>query len=75
MVLQYRYTHSSFTKQTFLEEFERAKFARKVAYLKEKYIIILGYNAITSEIIKKANEYGLRAVVIEKEEEKETIFF
>ncbi|MEZ7933485.1 MAG: NAD-binding protein [Sulfurospirillum sp.] len=54
----------------FLEEFERAKFARKVAYLKEKYIIILGYNTITSEIIKKANEYGLRAVVIEKEEEK-----
>lgn len=54
----------------FLEEFERAKFARKIAYLKEKYIIILGYNAITSEIIKKTNEYGLRAVVIEKEEEK-----
>lgn len=54
----------------FLEEFERAKFARKVAYLKEKYIIILGYNTITSEIIKKANEYGLRAVVIEKDEQK-----
>ena len=54
----------------FLEEFERAKFARNVAYLKEKYIIILGYNTITSEIIKKANEYGLRSVVIEKEEQK-----
>ena len=54
----------------FLEEFERAKFARKVAYLKEKYIIFLGYNTITSEIIKKANEYGLRAVVVEKEEQK-----
>jgi len=54
----------------FLDEFEKAKFARKVAYLKEKYIIILGYNSITSEIIKKANESGLRSVVIEKEEEK-----
>ena len=54
----------------FLEEFERAKFARKVSYLKEKYIIILGYNTITSEIIKKANEYGLRSIVIEKEEQK-----
>ena len=54
----------------FLEEFEKAKFTRKVAYLKEKYIIILGYNSITSEIIKKANEYGLRSVVIEKEEQK-----
>lgn len=54
----------------FLEEFERAKFSRKVSYLKEKYIIILGYNTITSEIIKKANEYGLRSIVIEKEEQK-----
>jgi len=55
----------------FLEEFEKAKFTRKVAYLKEKYIIILGYNSITSEIIKKANEYGLRSVVIEKRGAKE----
>jgi len=54
----------------FLEEFARAKFRRNVAYLKEKYIIILGYNSITSEIIKKANDYGLRSVVIEKDESK-----
>ncbi|ACZ11114.1 potassium channel family protein [Sulfurospirillum deleyianum] len=54
----------------FLEEFSRAKFRRSIAFLKERYIIILGYNSITSEIIKKANESGLRAVVIEKEEEK-----
>jgi len=54
----------------FLEEFARAKFKRNIAYLKEKYIIILGYNSITSEIIKKANEYGLRSVVIEKDESK-----
>jgi Trk K+ transport system NAD-binding subunit len=54
----------------FLEEFARAKFRRSVAYLKEKYIIILGYNDITSEIIKKANVLGLRSVVIEKDEIK-----
>ena len=54
----------------FLQEFERAKFRRHITYLKEKYIIILGYNSITSEIIKKANESGLRAIVIEKDEEK-----
>jgi len=54
----------------FLEEFARAKFRRNVAYLKEKYIIILGYNSITSEIIKKANEYGLRSVVLERDEAK-----
>lgn len=54
----------------FLEEFARAKFKRNVAYLKEKYIIILGYNSITSEIIKKANAYGLRSVVLERDESK-----
>ncbi|MBV5279522.1 MAG: potassium channel family protein [Campylobacteraceae bacterium] len=54
----------------FLQEVAKTKFQRKVKYLKEKYLIILGYNAITSEIIKKANEYGLRSIVIEKDEQK-----
>lgn len=54
----------------FLEELARAKFKRDIAYLKEKYIILLGYNFITSEIIKKANELNLRSVVIEKDEQK-----
>ncbi|MDD3342087.1 MAG: NAD-binding protein [Sulfurospirillaceae bacterium] len=54
----------------FLQEVEKAKFLRHIKYLKEKYLLILGYNAITSEIIKKANENGLRAVVIEKDEQK-----
>lgn len=54
----------------FLQEFQKAKFVRKVSTLKERFIIILGYNAITSEIIKKANEYALRSVVIEKDEAK-----
>jgi len=54
----------------FLQEFEKATFIRKVGALKERFIIILGYNSITSEIIKQANEYGLRSVVIEKEESK-----
>ena len=54
----------------FLQEFQKAKFIRNVGSLKERFIIILGYNAITSEIIKQANEYGLRSVVIEKDESK-----
>lgn len=54
----------------FLQELEKAKFHRNIKYLKEKFIIILGYNSITSEIIKQANEYGLRCVVIEKDEER-----
>ena len=51
----------------FLQEFQKAKFIRNVSSLKERFIIILGYNAITSEIIKKANEFELRAIVIEQD--------
>ncbi|MDD2383380.1 MAG: NAD-binding protein [Sulfurospirillaceae bacterium] len=54
----------------FLQEVEKARFRRHIKYLKKKYLLILGYNAITSEIIKKANQYDLRAVVIEKDEQK-----
>lgn len=51
----------------FLQEFKKATFIRNVSSLRERFIIILGYNAITSEIIKKANEFELRAVVIEQD--------
>ena len=54
----------------FLQEVGKAQFRRHIKYLKKKYLLILGYNAITSEIIKKANEYDLRAVVIENDEHK-----
>ena len=54
----------------FIQEIEKAKFARQVKHLKEKFIIILGYNQITSEIIYKAIEQGIRTVVIEKDKEK-----
>ncbi len=54
----------------FLLEIKKAKFKRQVKNLKQKYIIILGYNYTTSEIIKKAIEEGLRTVVIEKDEQK-----
>ncbi|APW66182.1 MULTISPECIES: potassium channel family protein [Arcobacteraceae] len=54
----------------FLQELERAKFGRQVKNLKDKFIIILGYNQITSEIIKKTLENGVRTVVIEKDRNK-----
>jgi len=54
----------------FLQEIERAKFSRQIKNLKEKFIIILGYNQITSEIITKSLEQGLRTVVIEKDKNK-----
>lgn len=56
--------------QLFLKEIEKARFKRQVKNLKEKFIIILGYNQITSEIIKKSLDQGLRTVVIETDKAK-----
>ncbi len=54
----------------FLLEIKKAKFMRQVKNLKQRYIIILGYNYTTNEIIKKAIKEGIRTVVIEKDKQK-----
>lgn len=54
----------------FSQEIAKANFRRQVRNIKEKFIIILGYNQITSEIIKKAIEEEIRPVVIEKDENR-----
>jgi hypothetical protein len=50
----------------FLNEIFKANFTRTVKNIKQDFIIILGYNYITSEIIKQAMQSNIRAVVIEK---------
>jgi len=54
--------------KVFLREIEKAKFRHKIKTLKQKFIIILGYNQTTNEIINRAIEQGIRTVVIEKNE-------
>ncbi len=54
----------------FLLEIKKAKFIRQIKNIKERYIIILGYNYTTNEIIKKALSSGLRTVVIEQDKNK-----
>lgn len=54
----------------FLQEIQKTKFKRQIGDLKEKFIIILGYNQITKEIINKAIEQGTRTVVIEKDKKR-----
>lgn len=56
---------SLFQDKLFLQEIEKTKFKSQIKGLKEKFIIILGYNQVTSEIIKKSLENGLRTVVID----------
>ncbi|RXJ66211.1 potassium transporter TrkA [Halarcobacter ebronensis] len=54
----------------FLREIEKSRFKRQVKGLKDKFIIILGYNQISSEIINRALEQDIRTVVIEKDESR-----
>ncbi|WP_375724312.1 NAD-binding protein [Arcobacter sp. KX21116] len=53
-----------------LEELRRNKFRRNVKKIKQSFIIVLGYNNITSEIIKKALSYDIKTVVIESDENR-----
>ena len=54
----------------FLSEIARAKFVRSVNRIKEDFVIILGYNETTSEIIRKMIDDNMRVVVIEKEQQR-----
>ena len=56
--------------ELFIQEMQRAKFARQIKGLNERFIVVLGYNQITRKIIMKALEQGLRTVVLEKDKVK-----
>ncbi len=47
-----------------------ARFRSKVQKLTEPFIIVLGYNNVTKEIIKRLSGEGIRTVVVDKNEEK-----
>ncbi|BCD63033.1 hypothetical protein NitYY0826_C1923 [Nitratiruptor sp. YY08-26] len=47
-----------------------ARFRNKVQKLTEPFIIILGYNNVTKEIIKRLSLEGIRIVVVDKDESK-----
>lgn len=54
----------------FLNQIAMAKFKRSVKNIKENFVIILGYNDTTSEIIKKMISDNMRIVVIEKDQQR-----
>lgn len=54
----------------FIKEIKRTRFKKQIKALKQKFIIILGYNQVTNDIVNKAIEQGIRAVIIEKDEAK-----
>ncbi len=47
-----------------------ARFRSKVRKLTEPFIIVLGYNNVTKEIIKRLSDEGIRTVVVDKDEMK-----
>jgi len=53
-----------------LEEINKLQFRWQVNSIKRKFIIILGFNYVTSEILKKVIESDIRSVVIEEDENK-----
>ncbi len=51
-------------------EISLTRFKNKVESLTEEFIIILGYNNVTKNIIHRLNKEGIRVVVIDKDENK-----
>ena len=54
----------------FLSELALAKFKRDVSHIKENFVIVLGYNEMTSQIIQKMIDNKMRVVVIEQNQER-----
>ncbi|MDF1875151.1 NAD-binding protein [Sulfurimonas sp. SAG-AH-194-I05] len=57
-----------FQDKLFLSEIAIASFQRSVKNIKEDFVIVLGYNETTSEIIKRMLAAKVRVVVIEKDQ-------
>ena len=53
-----------------IDEVSKLKFRWQVNSIKRKFIIILGFNYVTSEILKKVIDSDIRSVVIEQDENK-----
>ncbi len=47
-----------------------ARFRSKIKKITEPFIIVLGYNNVTREIINRLNSEGIRIVVVDKDESK-----
>ena len=54
----------------FISEIALARFKKSVRKIKEDFVIVLGYNETTAEIIKKLLKANVRVVVVEKEQQR-----
>ena len=61
---------SLFQNKIFLSEIAIARFQRSVKNIEENFVIVLGYNETTREIIKRMLEAKMRVVVIEIDQDR-----
>ncbi len=61
---------SILSDKTLKQELMRGQFRRRVQGLRSDFIIILGYNYVNSQVIRKLINAGLNVVVIDKSEDK-----
>lgn len=61
---------SLFQDKLLLAQLAEARFLKQIKNINQKFLIVLGYNYTTSEIIKRANKEGIRTVVIEQHPQK-----
>ena len=59
-----------FQNKLLIAKIAENRFLKQIKSINQSFLIVLGYNYTTSEIIKKANKEGVRVVVIEKDEHK-----
>ena len=56
--------------KVFLHELSKGRFKKQVRRITDEFIIVLGFNNVTKEVIRQALKKQLRVVVIEKDEIK-----
>ena len=61
---------SVISNQTLRHELMRSRFKKRVAAIQNEFVIVLGYNYINTEVIKKLHTAGIEVVLIDKDEEK-----
>lgn len=61
---------NTLSDKLFISELRKARFYRQIENLNGDFIIVIGYNHTTAEVIKNTLKAGVRVVVLEKSQDK-----
>ncbi len=65
---------STISDKTLKQELLKSRFRKQVQNIKEEFVIILGYNYVNGEIIKKLTDANVKVVLVDYDEEKLNLF-